>query len=280
MLRPTEIELPQRPEGDRPLNREIVLRALREQFPSQVFAQAMALPPGWASDPYLIDNHLVAHFPRNAEIAGWLDWGEAILRFVDSALGSTLRVPRALHRANSGEHFPYGFMVCDYVPGVPMDSPGVPVSDQLPGELGEALTRIHSVSAAAAAEVGVRQPEWDEFNDTLFFLHADFGPSNIIVDPATGRLAGIIDWGNVQLGDRARDFHKLVLDCGWSFTHAVLEAYGLPVDGEFVERLRFYSRMEAAQWLADSVKRGLDTALNLRWVQNAFSVDGVAHQEG
>lgn len=95
MTRPPEIDLlPPRPEADRPLDAGIVLRALREQFPSRVFAHAAPLPPGWARDPYVVDGQLVAHFPRNAEVAGWLDWDEAILRFVDSALGSTLRVPR------------------------------------------------------------------------------------------------------------------------------------------------------------------------------------------
>lgn len=268
------MDLPQRPESDRPLDEEIALRALREQFPSRAFTHAAPLPPGWSSDPYVIDNQLVAHFPRNAEIAGWLDWDETILNFVDSAVGSILRVPRPLYRGNPGEYFPHGFLVCDFVPGVPLDSAEAPVSEHLPAELGEALTHIHSVSAASAADVGVTQPEWDEFSGTLSFLHGDFGPANIIVDPSTGRLAGIIDWGNAQLGDRARDFHKLVLDCGWSFTNAVMEAYGMPVGEEFVDRLRFYAQVEAAQWLADSVKRGLDPTLNLRWVRNAFSLDG------
>ena len=82
----------------------------------------------------------------------------------------------------------------------------------------------------------------------------------------------MIDWGNAHLGDRARDFHKLVLNCGWSFANDVMEAYELPRGEEFVDRLRFYAQMEAAQWLTDSVGRGLDPALNLKWVRNAFSL--------
>jgi len=274
MPRPPEIDLPQRPESDRPLDEEIVLRALGEQFPSHAFSHVAPLPPGWGSDPYVVDDRLVAHFPRNAEIAGWLDWDETILKFVDSAVGSTLRVPRALHHGNPGEHFPHGFLVCDFIPGVPFDKAEAPASDQLAGELGEALTRIHSVSATAAADAGVTQPEWDQFRGALSFLHGDFSPANIIVDPSTGRLAGIIDWGNAQLGDRAWDFHKLVLNCGWGFTSTAMEAYGLPRGEGFVERVRFYAQMEAAQWLADSVRRGLDPSLNLKRVRNAFSLDG------
>lgn len=273
MTQPTEIDLPPRPEPDRPLDAGIVLRALREQFPSRGFAHAVPLAPGWASDPYVVDGQLVAHFPRNAEVAGWLDWDTAILRFVESALGSTLRVPRVQYRGCPSEHFPHGFLVCDFIPGVPFDSTDEPVPNRLARELGEALTHIHAVPVESAAEVGVTQPEWDEFSGALSFLHGDFGPANIIVDPSTGRLEGIIDWGNAQLGDRARDFHRLVLDRGWTFTKGVLQAYGLPRDEQFVDRLRYYAQMEAAQWLADSVRRGLDPALHLKWVRNAFSFD-------
>jgi len=274
MPRPSEIDLPQRPESDRPLNEEVALLALREQFPSRAFRRATALPPGWASDPYLIDDRFVARFPRNAEMAECLDWDEGILRFVDAALGATVRVPRVLSRGNGGEHFPHGFLVCDFIPGVPLDAAKAPLSHRLASELGEALARIHSIPPASAADIGVRQPEWDEYTGTLAFLHGDFGPANIILHPATGRLEGIIDWGNAQLGDRARDFHRLVLDCGWDFARAVMEAYGLPQGEEFVGRLGFYARMEAAQWLADSVRRGLDPSLHLEWVRNAFSLDG------
>ena len=278
MPRPLEIDLPRRPESDRPLDEQIALRALREQFPWRAFTRAVPLPPGWGSDPYVIDNQLVAHFPRNAAIAEWLDWDEAILKLVDSALGSILRVPKFLYRGGPGEYFPHGFLVCDFVPGVPFDRAEAHVSGHLSGQLGEALTEIHSVPAASAQNVGVTKPEWHEFSGTLSFLHGDFGPANIIVDPSTGRLAGIIDWGNAQLGDRAWDFHKLVLNCGWSFTSAVMQAYGMPLGEGFVERVRFYAQMEAAQWLADSVKRGSDPSLNLKWVRNAFSIENALEQ--
>lgn len=274
MPRPPEIDLPRRPESDRPLDETIALRALREQFPSRTFRHAAPLPPGWGSDPYVVDNRLVARFPRNAEVAEWLDWDETILRFVDVALGPHLRVPRAPHRGNPGEHFPHAFLVCDFVPGVPFDSAQAPVANRLAAELGEALTHIHSVPSASAADAGVTQPDWDAFSGTLSFLHGDFGPANIIVDPSTGRLAGIIDWGNAQLGDRAWDFHKLVLNCGWSFTNTVMEAYGMPLGEDFVDRVRFHAQMEAAQWLADAVKRGSEPALHLQWVRNAFSLAG------
>lgn len=266
--------LPARPVSDRVLDAAIALRALREQFPNRTFQQVRPLPAGWASDPYVADDRLVAHFPRNAEIAEGTEWYQVLLEFVQVHLGSRLTVPRVLGRGQPGEYFPHGFLLAGFIPGVPLDDPAVRGSGDLPEDLGSALTHIHAVPAEAAAEVGVTRPDWDEYEGELFFLHGDFGPSNIIVDPSTGRLAGVIDWGNAALGDRVRDFHKLVLELGWDFTHQVLDAYGLPVDEGFLRRLRRCSRVEAAQWLLDSVRRGLDPERNLRWVRNAFSLGG------
>ena len=266
--------LPARPVSDRTLDAEIALRALREQFPDRTFERVRPLPAGWASDPYVADDRFVAHFPRNAEMAEWLDEDQVVLGFVRAHLGSQMVVPEVLGCAGPGGHFPHGFLLVGFIPGVPLDDPAAHGSERLPEDLGAALTRIHAVPAAAAAEVGITQPDWDDYEGELFFLHGDFGPPNIIVDVSTGRLAGVIDWGNAALGDRARDFLRLVLELGWDFTHRVLDAYGLPVDEEFLRRLRRYSRVEAAQWLLDSVIRGLDTERNLRWVRNAFSVGG------
>jgi aminoglycoside phosphotransferase (APT) family kinase protein len=264
--------LPARPVSDRVLDAAIALRVLREQFPDRPFEQVRPLPAGWASDPYVADDRLVAHFPRNAEIAEGADWAQALLEFVQVQLGAWMAVPQVLGRGKPGECFPHQFLLVGFIPGIPLDDPAAHGSEHLAEDLGAALTRIHAVSAVAAAELGVSQPDWDEYEGELFFLHGDFGPPNIIVDPSTGRMAGVIDWGNAALGDRARDFHRLVLELGWDFTRQVLDAYGLPVDEGFLRRLRECSQVEAAQWLLDSVKRGLDPEPNLKWVRNAFSV--------
>ncbi len=255
------------------MNASIALRALREQFPDRIFEKVRPLRAGWGSDPYVADDRLVAHFPRNAEIAEWTDQAQVLFEFVQVQLGSRMVVPRVLGRGKRGEYFPHEFLLVGFIPGVPLDEPAVHSSGLLPEDLGVALTYIHQVPAPAAAEVGVVQAVWDEYDGDLFFLHGDFGPPNIIVDSSTGRLAGIIDWGNAALGDRARDFHKLVLELGWDFTHRVLDAYSLPVDDAFLRRLKRLSQIEAAQWLLDSVRRGTDPERNLMWVRNAFSPD-------
>ncbi len=52
-------------------------------------------------------------------------------------------------------------------------------------------------------------------------VHNDVHPWNLMGDPATGRLTAILDWGDASLGDRARDFAMMPLQC----VPAMLEGY-------------------------------------------------------
>jgi aminoglycoside 2''-phosphotransferase len=120
--------------------------------------------------------------------------------------------------------------------------------------------------------VGLRQADWDDYAGTLSVLHGDFKHNNIIVDPASGRLVGVIDWGNAAIGDPALDFMSLVLWRGWRFMHAVLRTYQLPLDEGFLDRVRLHSQLAALQWLTDSIRRRMNPELHLSWLRNAFSL--------
>jgi aminoglycoside 2''-phosphotransferase len=276
MVLSAESSMPERPKSDRDLNEVIALGAVREQLPALQCHRANHLGSGWAADVYLLDNRFVARFPRNAEVAQWVDWDEALLRLVGSSLASEFSIPKLVGRGRAGAHFPHDFLVCEFVPGVGADRLAAPISDELITDLGEALTRIHSVSVDDALKTGLRQADDDDYAGTLCFLHGDFSADNIIIDPVSGRLVGVIDWGNAAIGDPAFDFMSLVLWRGWQFMHRVLEAYQLPVDETFLDRVKFHAQVQALQWLTDSVKRRLDPELHLTWLRNAFSLDSAS----
>ena len=266
----SQTSMPGRPQSDRNLDASIALAAVQEQLPALGCQRATHLGSGWATDAYLLDDRFVARFPRNAEIGQCVDADQAILSLVRSSLTSEFCVPTVVGRGKAGAVFPHDFLVCEFVPGVGADRIPTP-SAQLATDLGRALTNIHSVSVADARHAGLR-PDDDAIRP-LCFVHGDFRGDNIIVDPASGGLAGVIDWGNAAIGDPARDFVTLVLWRGWRFMHAVLDAYRRPVGDEFIDKVRFDAQLEALQWLTDSVKRGLDTELPLKCLRNAFSPD-------
>ncbi|MFI5231146.1 MAG: phosphotransferase family protein [Gemmatimonadales bacterium] len=264
--------MPARPESDRNLDAAIALAAVREALPSLDCRRASHLGSGWASDVYVLDERFVARFPRNAELARWVASDQAILGLVASSLVSEFRVPAVVGRGRAGAHFPYDFLVCEFVPGVGADH-AISSSEPLAADLGRALTSIHSVSVNDATNAGVRRG--DDNTGPLCFLHGDFRADNIIVDPASGRLVGVIDWGNAAIGDPAMDFVTLVLWRGWKFMHAALDAYRLPVRDDFIHRVRVCAQLESLQWLTDSVKRGLDTERHLTSLRNAFSLESL-----
>jgi aminoglycoside 2''-phosphotransferase len=73
-------------------------------------------------------------------------------------------------------------------------------------------------------------------------LHHDLATEHILADPTGQRLTGVIDWGDVWIGDPAIDFAGFAHACDDATLDALLTAYG-PVDGGFRSRAIWYSRL-------------------------------------
>ena len=260
------------------MDESIALGAVREQLPALECHWAKHLGSGWAADVYLLDDHFVARFPRNADVARWVDWDQAVLCLVTASLASAFSIPKVVGRGRAGAYFPHDFLVCEFVPGVAADCITAPVAEELATDLGRALTHIHSVPVDVARSAGLREVEWDDsgYTGRLRFVHGDFRSGNIIVAPTSGRLVGVVDWGNAAVGDPALDFMTLVLWRGWRFMHRVLGAYQLPTDDGFLDRVRYHAQVQALQWLTDSIRRRLDPEPHLTWLRNAFSLDSAS----
>ena len=198
------------------------------------------------------------------------------------------------------------------IPGIDASDPRTPRDPALADDLGRALARIHAIPAEAAAAAGVdtsvvhatdlpaalRQirswvdqvpevralapdacawlddapPPPPPYGGPPRFIHDDLQMEHVIVDPATGRLSGIIDWGG-QMGDPARDFSYVLLHGGWTFFHRALDAYAVPLDAACAERTLFSARLGALGWLADVVKRGGEPTRELAIARRVFTLD-------
>ncbi len=69
--------------------------------------------------------------------------------------------------------------------------------------------------------------------------HSDIMPEHIIVDPKKHSLSGIIDFGDIAIGDPAFDF-TFLNKYGKDFLTKVYEEYKLPLDQYFETRRQFY----------------------------------------
>ena len=85
--------------------------------------------------------------------------------------------------------------------------------------------------------------EADHFRFAPVLLHRDLEAVHVLHDPASGRITGVIDWGDASAGDPAFDFTGLLMDLGEPVARAVLAAYRGPKDAGMLERARFYANV-------------------------------------
>jgi aminoglycoside phosphotransferase (APT) family kinase protein len=104
------------------------------------------------------------------------------------------------------------------------------------------------------------------------FIHDDICPDHLLVDPETGRLTAIIDFGDAIAGDPVHDFVGLIGVGGWAFVADALAAYDLPLDQSFTERLIWLARALTLRWLAEAaVHDPGEVDKHRRWVRSAFA---------
>jgi len=90
---------------------------------------------------------------------------------------------------------------------------------------------------------------WKGFldNNALFtfrpkLIHQDLSSEHIFYEPERGVLTGVIDWGDVTIGDSAIDFVGLHHEGGKEFIEQILMRYQNTVDTAFWQRIDFYLR--------------------------------------
>jgi aminoglycoside 2''-phosphotransferase len=79
-------------------------------------------------------------------------------------------------------------------------------------------------------------------------LHGDFGPDHVMHDAESGRITGVIDFGDLAIGDPARDFIYVHEDFGADILARILPLYRLESPGAILPRVRFHYLLAAADW--------------------------------
>lgn len=78
------------------------------------------------------------------------------------------------------------------------------------------------------------------FTFQLTLIHCDLAGEHIFCDPVRGILTGVIDWGDVTIGDSALDFVGLHHTHGRQFTEQIVMRYHSRTDAGFWQRIHFY----------------------------------------
>jgi aminoglycoside phosphotransferase (APT) family kinase protein len=203
---------------------------------------------------FRIGNDLAARMPKISWAVNQADSDARWLPLLAPHL--PVRIPVPLHVGEPGEGFPWRWTVVPWIAGSTpprlgcddvllahdlaafvralhgVDPAGGPVKK--PGSRGSALLHADQgvrrvlprladyddgfdvAKAEAAWEACLAAPDWDR--DPVW-IHGDLQPGNLITD--YGRLAAVIDFGSLGVGDPAPDLAPAL----WTFTGAARDAY-------------------------------------------------------
>ncbi len=212
----------------------LVRALLAEQQPDLQHLPLTELAWGWDNVIYRLGDELVVRLPRRAAAAALVDHEQRWLP--ELAAGLPLPVPAPVRFGVPGGGFPWSWSICPWLDGDPAaehpigdlagaaailgrflvalhqpgadDAPanpyrGVPLADRAASteqrilQLGDTLD---GPAVRACWNEALRAPEW---SGPPIWLHGDLHPANLLV--TGGRLAAVIDFGDITAGDPATD---------------------------------------------------------------------------
>ena len=95
------------------------------------------------------------------------------------------------------------------------------------------------------------------FAYTPVLLYADFAPEHVLYAATSRAIVGIIDWGDLTIGDPDYDLLYLYQDYGQDFVRRLLARYPHAEPARLFEKLRVFNTCDHIRTIADS--RRLDS---------------------
>lgn len=239
---------------DVPIDSALVRRLVADQFPHwQDLPVRQILPGGWDNRSFRLGPALLARLPSAAAYAPQVATEHRWLPQLAPRLPLPIPVPIAIGRPGHG--YPFAWSVLGWLEGEPATTAAVPdrlalardlagflnVLHALPGrdgpefgprnfwrgappaaydaEVEAALARLKDAATRRAAAAVWREALASCWPGLPVWLHGDIAPANLLI--RDGRLAAVIDFGGVAVGDPACD-----LAIAWrGFDHAMRAAF-------------------------------------------------------
>lgn len=256
------------------------------------------LGEGWTATAYRVDDKLVFRFPKRAEYWEEIDREIEFLAYAHTQL--PLPVPHHLLQVRESSCTPCGYSIYQYIPGHAVDVTQMSASgrDDLARTLGEFLAALHglrprrgqltlphedpyqlamdvrtdaekrilvklsSTERSALAEIFQAYMREPQGIGRSRIVHADFSADHILHDGT--RVTGIIDWGDVSLGDPDYDFSYLYVHFGEEFVRAMAGYYGHRDPDRLVRKARYFMMLDQLGTILYP-ERALEGDVGLAW---------------
>jgi aminoglycoside phosphotransferase (APT) family kinase protein len=221
------------PAAEVEVDEHLARQLLAAQHPDLAHLSVVAIASGWDNCMLRLGDELALRFPRRKLAAQLMKHEQRWLPQLKERL--PLKIPAPIRLGVAQYQYPWDWSVTRWIDGetadlsppdssqgdvlaaffealhqsAPADAPenpyrGVPLSERAKGFADRVATlegrttvldeRVHALWSDALAAENDPPPTW---------IHGDLHPRNVLVK--SGRLTGIIDWGDMARGDRASD---------------------------------------------------------------------------
>jgi aminoglycoside 2''-phosphotransferase len=282
-----------------------MLQFIQKSIPDLKIHKAESYDSGWDNDILIVNSKIVFRFPKSEVIAAKLKMEGKVLRLLKSK-NPILQIPEYeyLYEGSKIKCVKYTFIEGKDLSECYDNK--LPHCQDNAKSIGDFLTKLHSINLADITGTNIKNIHtlkyWRNLYDKVrndiypflndhqqreissFFecflekypkttfskviIHGDLTVSNMIYCENKGRISGIIDFTDAQLGDPAFDFAGLYWSFGPNFTKDVLTYYKSqePLDAIFERVSKFYGLQPVFHNLLYEIKNNKsinwDTALD------------------
>lgn len=291
---PTATAGPARPwHGDTPVGADLARAIIRTQFPNIRARKVEGIGSGWDNDAFLVDDTIVFRFPRKASAVALLETEARVLPQLAPLLPLPVPVPEWVGQPS--ELFPRFFLGYRVLLGrtacaaaltdserewtarslaaflsslhaIPADGLGLPPDLLRRGDFASRLPlideRLHTlqrrgVIAGPAPWLGLfREVEGPSADRRACVTHGDFYACNLLVDDER-EISGVIDWGDVHVGDPAIDLLVVFAFLPHRARAAFFDVYGA-IDDAVAHTARLRAAFHAISVAWTGVETGND----------------------
>lgn len=260
-----------------------LLQKISREFPRLVWSKSQYVTGGWDNHILILDDRIVFRFPRTRRNAPQLRKEIALTRYLRKRLSVSIPNYRYIAAKSAFAGYPKIF---GGLPK-PSSYRGKRNEGRRKGftqAFAQFLSELHATNLERASAIGVRKPNLKAYDrkftrdlkTTLYprltktevekieqhraqlkeaqslprkdvLIHSDLGLGNVLVNES-GDLAGILDFGDCQIGDPAKDFPELWFG-GKALVDETYRRYTGPKDPGFLDRSRLYFKGQPIGWM-------------------------------